>query len=175
MYLNPSFHHLLLDARGWSQRLFGCIHFGLLSIGDVSCWIEATASEYSDAENNDNNSIITIRSKLSSSNKAYFSLWYDIPLGCSGVATTLTAAKDFPHRLVRQWLFVFCFYCCLAKKWPVAVIAITPWSHTGSIGEYFGCCWTLPILWNFSPDPGQAKGLVTGIYDRPSKAPDDGS
>ena len=91
----PSFHHLFFESRGWSHRLFGAIHLGLLTLGAGFCWIEAT-------EINGNIVILSALSRLWSSNKENAALWFDVLLGCSGVATTLTAAKDFPHRLVRN-------------------------------------------------------------------------
>ena len=96
----PSFRHLFLDSRGWSHRLFGGIHFGLLLLGASLCWIEATASKYGAGERND--SIRFALYEVLLSNNICITLIYDILLGCSGVVTTLTAAKDFPHRLVRN-------------------------------------------------------------------------
>lgn len=99
----PSFRHLFLDSRGWSHRLFGGIHFALLSLGASFCWIEATSSNYEGGESNDSsNSILFSIYGVFLSNKVLITLIYDIVLGCSGVVTTLTAAKDFPHRLVRN-------------------------------------------------------------------------
>lgn len=102
----PWFRHLFLDTRGWSHRLFGGIHFGLLLFGAVVCWMEARAAKYQSGENNDDIDTLSVSlpffSTRLSVDKASIALWYDLLLGCSGVATTLTAAKDFPHRLVRN-------------------------------------------------------------------------
>ena len=68
---------LFLDRHGWTHRLAGAVHFLLLVVG---AWT------------------IPLQSSRQSNN----ALLYDITLGCSGLIVTLTAARDFPHRYVRN-------------------------------------------------------------------------
>jgi len=70
------FHSLFLDRHGWSHRLAGGLHLGWLVYG-----------------------CLTLTAQL---HDARFALWYDICLGCLGLTATVRAAKDFPHRYVRN-------------------------------------------------------------------------
>ena len=82
------FPSLFLDTRGWSHRLAGSIHFCWLLFGAAYCWVATDSID-------DSPIVSTTRSKTCI-------LCYDIILGCSGVVTTLTASRDFPHRHVRN-------------------------------------------------------------------------
>ncbi|ACI65959.1 predicted protein [Phaeodactylum tricornutum CCAP 1055/1] len=66
---------LFLDRHAWSHRLAGAFHFFWLAFGSS-----------------------TIDRQRSST----VAFAYDIVLGCSGLLTTVTAARDFPHRYVRN-------------------------------------------------------------------------
>jgi hypothetical protein len=76
LLLSSSFGILFLDRHGWSHRLAGAVHWMLLILGTA-----------------------TVPSQSSQPSKA---LLYDTLLASSGVIVTLTAAKDFPHRYVRN-------------------------------------------------------------------------
>ena len=73
------FKRLFLHSHGWSHRLAGGAHLLWLFVGAFS--IVATSKEPED----------TLRSRV---------FCYDIILGILGVTATLTAARDFPHKLI---------------------------------------------------------------------------
>jgi hypothetical protein len=78
-----AFRHLrtlFLDTHGWSHRLAGAAHLSWLVYGCLT-------------------TTITVNGQVLNPKQA---LLYDIVLGCLGVTATLTAAKDFPHRYVRN-------------------------------------------------------------------------
>lgn len=89
----PYLSFLFLSLHGWSHRLAGCIHLGILLFGAVSCWM---AMNNDGSTNNHNNYL------ASWSTSKNLVLYYDIVLGFSGVTTTLTAARDFPHKHVQN-------------------------------------------------------------------------
>ena len=68
---------LFLSSHGRSHRLVGGLLFVWIILGVCTCGIDAHLS-------------------------GHYVLLYDIVLGCLGTATTLTAARDFPHRLVKN-------------------------------------------------------------------------
>lgn len=67
---------LFFDRHGWSHRCAGALHLSLLLLGAWSIPHQQKSPQYC--------------------------FLYDILLGCSGVTLTLTAARDFPHRYVRN-------------------------------------------------------------------------
>lgn len=69
---------LFLDRHGWSHRLAGALHLGWLVYGCLTVDPQPQART------------------------AQRCLVYDVVLGCSGLTATLTAARDFPHRHVRN-------------------------------------------------------------------------
>ena len=67
---------LFVDRHGWSHRLTGSIHLLLLLTGAFSSAWQPQLR--------------------------YYSLLYDIYLGCSGMLLAYTAARDFPLRTIRN-------------------------------------------------------------------------
>jgi hypothetical protein len=67
---------LFLDSHGWSHRLAGAMHLSWLVYG---CFC--------------------ITNQTQNARQAFL---YDVVLGCLGMTATLTAARDFPHRYVRN-------------------------------------------------------------------------
>lgn len=72
------FKRLFLQSHGISHRLAGGAHL---------CWLFLGAWTISSDENDSHTSWLLI-------------FWYDLLLGLFGIAATLTAARDFPHKLV---------------------------------------------------------------------------
>eukprot|EP00536_Pseudo-nitzschia_multiseries_P013270 jgi/Psemu1/211102/e_gw1.554.43.1 len=83
----PRFSLLFLSMHGWSHRVAGCIHFVWLLVGAMGGVVSRLVGSNSNNNKNNNNNNDLV-------------LAYDLLLGCSGVVTTLTAARDFPHRHV---------------------------------------------------------------------------
>jgi hypothetical protein len=69
---------LFLSWHGWSHRLAGGLHLLWLLVGAYTCTHTAASSHQSPS----------------------FYLAYDVILGGLGIMATLTAARDFPHKLV---------------------------------------------------------------------------
>ena len=67
---------LFLDRHGWSHRLAGALHLSWLVYG-----------------------CSRITHQTQDTRQAFL---YDVVLGCLGITTTLTAARDFPHRYVQN-------------------------------------------------------------------------
>ena len=68
---------LFLSSHGQSHRLVGGLLFVWIILGVCTCGIDARFS-------------------------GHYVLLYDVVLGCLGTATTLTAARDFPHKLINN-------------------------------------------------------------------------
>lgn len=79
---------LFLQRRGWQHRMAGAIHLLLLVLG---AWMADLT--------NDQQQYLRLPSLLSKTSRRNF-FAYDLILGCLGVAATLTAASNFPHKLV---------------------------------------------------------------------------
>lgn len=71
----PFIGTLFLDSHGWSHKAVGAFHLILLIFGVLS---------------------------LEQQKDATFALLYDILISCSGTILTLTAARSFPHRHVKN-------------------------------------------------------------------------
>jgi len=68
--------HLFFKLHGWTHRFSGALLLIWLLLGTFTC-------------------------SISSSNVG-FAFWYDVVLGILGIVATLTAAKAFPHKLVKN-------------------------------------------------------------------------
>ena len=69
---------LFFQSHGWSHRLAGAVHLAWLSLGAITSYTTS-----------------------SSSSRDFFFL-YDVLLGVFGTVATLSAARDFPHKLVKN-------------------------------------------------------------------------
>jgi len=74
-----------LDRHGISHRLVGAAHLAVLVYGCVALFFSSSRREEEGASKRSRDALI-----------------YDIVIGLTGTAATLTAARDFPHRLVKN-------------------------------------------------------------------------
>ena len=78
---------LFWDSHGWRHRLAGGALLSWLLLGCVLLWWDIVDQEHNKSQNYSRVVVV---------------LAYDIGLGLWGIAATLTAARDFPHKHVRN-------------------------------------------------------------------------